>query len=208
MSRITFAEDDDQPKARLAEARRRQAVLTDVVDRVRGAVTDAGTEFEADADWYVSVLLDGLIRRALVVEFREWAGHCEDLLRDQLSRQGLDPERWSSLRRGARGPALVAAVRRALVEELDASLPETVWDGLDELAMVAETLNDSTMAARQALQGRYPDYFSPIDPFGDGDEGGRLTLVPDHADRAFAAVTEFWSQGRGLPYTTRSSTAA
>lgn len=200
MSRIAFDSDDDQPRARLEEVRRRQAVLNDVVARLRGAVDAAGEAFEADADWYVSILLDGLLRRALVVEFREWAGHCEDLLRDQFSRQGLDPERWTARRRGARGPELVALVRGALVEELDASLPESVWDGLEELAVVAETVNDSTLAAREALRLRFPDYFSPVDPFGDGDAGGRLTLLPDHAERAFAAVTAFWAPGRGLPY--------
>lgn len=200
MSRIAFDSDDDQPSARLAEVRRRRAVLADVVARVQGAVAAAGDDFESDADWYVSALLDGLLRRALVVEYREWVGHCEDLLRDQLSRQGLDPERWSELRRGARGAELVALVRRALLEELDASLPDSLWDGLEELACVAETLSDATLAARQALQARYPDYFSPVDAFGDGDAGGRLTLLPEHAERAFAAVSAFWGEGRGLPY--------
>lgn len=207
MSRIAFDPDDDQPRARLEEARRRQAVLNDVIARVRGAVEAAGTEFESDADWYVSVLVDGLLRRALVVEFREWAGHCEDLLRDQLSRQGLDPERWTARRRGVRGPELVALVRGALVEELDVSLPESVWDGLEELASVAETLSDATLSARQGLRAHYPDYFSPVDAFGDGDEGGRLTLRPEHAERAFDAVMAFWAPGRGLPYRVASGAA-
>lgn len=207
MSRIAFDPEDDQPRARLEEVRGRRAVLNDVMLRLRGAVQAAGPEFESDADWYVSVLLDGLLRRALVVEFREWAGHCEDLLRDQFARHGLDPERWSARRRGTRGPELVALVRDALVEDLDASLPESVWDGLEELASVAETLSDATLTARQGLRARYPDYFSPVDAFGDGDDGGRLTLLPEHAERAFEAVTAFWVPGRGLPYRIASGAA-
>ncbi|MDF2095140.1 hypothetical protein [Aquibaculum arenosum] len=200
MSLISFDMDDEQPQTRHAEVRRREALLQAAVARVEAAVGEADPSLEAETDWYVAVLLDGMLRRAIVVEYREWVGHCEDLLRDQLTRLGRDPELWSAQRRAVRGAELVALVRRVLLEELDADLPDSVWDGLEELSTVAETIDDATLAARRSLRDRYPDYFSPMDPFGDGDEGGRLTITEEHAARAFAAVAAFWAPSRGLPY--------
>lgn len=200
MSSIAFDTDDEQPRTRHAEVQRRQALLQAAMARLQETVTTADERFEAESDWYVAVLLDGLLRRAIAVEYREWVGHCEDLLRDQLTRLGRDPEVWSAQRRGVRGAELVGLVRRVLLEELDADLPDPVWDGLEELAAVAETIDDATLAARRDLRERYPDYFSSMDPFGDGDEGGRLTITGEHAERAFAAVSAFWAPGRGLPY--------
>lgn len=200
MSLISFDTDDEQPRTRHAEVRRREALLQAAVARVEEAVAEADPRLEAETDWYVAVLLDGMLRRAIVVEYREWVGHCEDLLRDQLTRLGRDPELWSAQRRGVRGAELVSLVRRVLLEELDADLPDSVWDGLEELSTVAETIDDATLAARRSLRDRYPEYFSPMDPFGDGDEGGRLTITGEHAARAFAAVAAFWAPSRGLPY--------
>jgi len=207
MTRIVFEPDEEQPPARLQEALHRKALLKDAIARLGDVVAQSDANFRSDAEWYVAVLLDGLLRGALVVEFREWTGHCEDLLRDQLSRQGRDPEEWSERRRQAEGAELVELVRQVLHEELDARLPEEVWKGLKELAAVAETIADSTAAARRRLQEAYPGYFTTMDPFGDGDQGMRLTLKQLHLERAFDAVVTFWTPGRGLPYRLCSSVA-
>ena len=100
MTRIVFEPDEEQPPARLQEALHRKALLKDAIARLGDVVAQSDANFRSDAEWYVAVLLDGLLRGALVVEFREWTGHCEDLLRDQLSRQGRD--RKSGVSGGAR----------------------------------------------------------------------------------------------------------
>ena len=47
--------------------------------------------------------------------------------------------------------------------------------------------------------GSLSGYFTTMDPFGDGDQGMRLTLKQLHLERAFDAVVTFWTPGRGLP---------
>ena len=90
---------------------------------------------------------------------------------------------------------------------LDAELPEAVWQGLEELRAVAETIGQGTMEARESLREKYPEYFDAVDAFGDGDRVARLTLRREHVDRAFGTVKAFWDPQDGLPHQVTSGAA-
>lgn len=197
MSKLAFDSGEDLPAAQIAQIRHRAAFAASLVERLEAAPRLEPERYGSYDDWYLQALEDGLFRRVFVVEVREWRRQVEDLLRDQLSRNGIDSGWWDGLREAREGGSEVARLRRALAEGLAVELPDSVWQDLEELVTVARTIAEGTQAARAALQRRYPHYFSDLDAFGDGDPGGRLTLTAEHARRAFAAVEAFWLQ---LPY--------
>ena len=118
-------------------------------------------------------------------------------MRDQLSAQGLDSDLWRPAEEARDAAAFVFQVRLLLGDELDCELDAEVWAGLQELAAVAEAIAESSRAARLELADRFPDYFSDLDVFGDGDPTGRLTLSHALAQRAFSIAAAFWT---ALPY--------
>ncbi len=197
MSKLAFDRGEDLPEGQLAQIRHRAAYVRSLVGQLEAAPRLEPELYGSYDDWYLQALEDGLFRRVFVVEAREWRRHAEDLLRDQLTRNGIDSAWWDGLREAAEGGSEVARLRRALAEGLDVELPAETWERLEELVAVADTIGEGTRAAREALQERYAHYFSDLDAFGDGDPSGRLTLNAEHAERAFGAVEVFW---RALPY--------
>jgi hypothetical protein len=197
MSRITFDHDLDLARAGLEQTRHREDFVRALVSRLE-TTPRLGAEGDRHYDdWYVQVLEDGLFRRVFVVEYQEWRHHVEDLLRDQLSRNQIDYQWWEEARETAGEERFVNDLRRILSEQLDVELPEAVWQGLLELALVAETIGQGTREARASLSERLPQYFDELDVFGDGDDVARLTLRQAHAERAFAVGKAFWE---ALPY--------
>lgn len=205
MSKLAFDSGEELPAAQIAQIRHRAAYVETLVGRLEGAPRLEPELYGNYDDWYLQALEDGLFRRVFVVEVREWRRHVEDLLRDQLTRNGVDSAWWDGLREAPGSEDEVDRLRQALSEGLAVELPEAVWDDLEELVAAARTISEGTQAARAAFRQRYPYYFSELDAFGDGDPAGRLTLTAEHARRAFAAVEAFW---QALPYEVVSEGAA
>lgn len=197
MSKLAFDSGEDLAADQIDRIRHRAAYAARLVGQLEDTPRLEPERYGSLDDWYLLALEDGLFRRVFVIEAREWRRQVEDLLRDQLTRNGIDPAWWDELREAPGGPSgeigEVARLRRALREGLAVELPETVWHDLEELVEVAETIAEGTRSARAALRERHPDYFSGLDAFGDGDPGGRLTLTQEHARRAFAAAEAFWA---------------
>lgn len=206
MTRILFDRQEDLLSTNLAQVRHRESFLETLLARLAEArrrapdSPDTPDSFADYDDWYLGVMGDALLSRALVIEYHEWARHVQDLLRDQLSRNGYDSACWDEIKDAAEGGSFVARVRRALRELLDAEVEPDIWAALEELEAVAATLGESTAPARAALAERHPDYFSALDAFGDGDRVGRLMVRPEHLQRAFAALGRFWDPRQGLPH--------
>lgn len=203
MSKLVFDSGEDLPAAQIAGIRHRSTYAERLVEQLEAVPRLEPERWRDYDDWYLRALEDGLFRRVFVVEVREWRRQVEDLLRDQLTRNGIDSGWWDTL--CEKGGDEVLLLRRAMSEGLGVELPAGVWEGLDELLAVAGTIAEGTQAARAALQERYPHYFSELDAFGDGDPAGRLTLTREHARRAFAAVEAFWQK---LPCRVASEGAA
>jgi hypothetical protein len=193
MTKLAFDSGEDLAADQIDRIRHRAAYMARLVGQLESVPRLEPERYGDLDDWYLQALLDGLFRRVFVVEAREWRRQVEDLLRDQLTRNGIDPAWWDALREAPGDAGEVARLRQALGEGLAVELPATVWQDLEELAEVAGTIAEGTRAARAALRERHPDYFSGLDAFGDGDPGGRLTLTEEHARRAFAAVEAFWT---------------
>ncbi|SMF16641.1 hypothetical protein SAMN06265365_103166 [Tistlia consotensis] len=199
MSTLVFDSGEELPAAQIAQIRHRAAYVETLVGCLEDAPRLEPELYGSYDDWYLQALEDGLFRRVFVVEVREWRRHVEDLLRDQLTRNGVDSAWWDGLCEApaASGDGEVERLRRGLAEGLGLELPGALWRDLEELVAVARTIAEGTRVARAVLQRRYESYFSDLDAFGDGDPGGRLTLNAEHARRAFAAVEAFWA---ALPY--------
>jgi hypothetical protein len=198
MSKIAFDSGDDQIAANHAEVLHREAYAAAVLTGM--GQTSRSEEETAYDRWYLSTLEEGVMRRALVIEYRAWGRHLEDLLRDQLSRNGIDSGHWDDVKEAADGGGFVARARGVLSKNLEAELPQELWERLEELAAVAEVIIDGTAEARAILAERYPEYFHDMDVFGDGDIAGRLTLRREQLARAFAATKAFWDPEHGVPY--------
>lgn len=204
MSKITFDAGDNQLATLHYAVRHRRGLVSKISENMQAAVADDPDSFDAYDEWYLLALQDGVFRRVFVVEYREWSRHVEDLIRDQLSRNGLDSNAWDEMRAARGEGGYIGKVRRALDELLSARVSDTLWEDLEELRAVAETISQGTREARESLRGRYPDYFVEIDAFGDGDETARLTLTRAHAGKAFKTVEWFWDPEAGLPCSERS----
>ena len=204
MSKITFDVGENQAASLHDEVKHRRGLVSKVTEQMTAAVGGDRDGFAAYDEWYLSALQDGVFRRVFVVEYREWSRHVEDLIRDQLSRNGLDSGAWDEIRAARGEGGFIGKVRRALDELLEARLPENVWQALEELRAVAETISQGTREARESLRERYPAYFSSLDAFGDGDETARLTLTQEHAEMAFKTVERFWDPQAGLSYSEES----
>lgn len=200
MSKITFDAGDNQVASLHFEVSHRRDLVSKVTDQMTAAVAGDRDGFAAYDEWYLSALQDGVFRRVFVVEYREWSRHVEDLIRDQLSRNGLDSGAWDDIRAARGEGGFIGKVKRALDDLLGARLPDDLWAALEELRAVAETISQGTREARDSLRERYPDYFTGLDAFGDGDETARLTLTQEHAQMAFRTVERFWHPEAGLPY--------
>ncbi|WP_119168279.1 hypothetical protein [Algihabitans albus] len=197
MSRVVLPADADTVAGALADIQHRRAYVEALVATMEALPTPEPERYGDHDAWYLVALQDGLFRRVFVVEYRAWRSRIRDLVRDQLSAQGLDSDLWRPVEEARDAAAFVFQVRLLFAEELECDLGSEVWDGLQELAAVAEAIAESSRAARLELAERHPDYFSDLDVFGDGDPTGRLTLSHDLARRAFGFATAFWS---ALPY--------
>ena len=197
MSRVVLPADADTVAGALADIQHRRAYVESLVETMEAQPTPEPERYGDHDAWYLAALEDGLFRRVFVVEYRAWRSRIRDLVRDQLSAQGLDSDLWRPAEEARDAAAFVFQVRLLLGEELDCELDAEVWAGLQELAAVAEAIADSSRAARLELAERFPDYFSDLDVFGDGDPTGRLTLSHALAQRAFAIAAAFWT---ALPY--------
>jgi hypothetical protein len=205
MSRLVLPAAADPVAEARADIRHRRAYVESLVGALQ-ATPSPDPEFYRDHDaWYLAALEDGLFRRVFVVEYRAWRGRVRDLARDQLSRLGLDSELWTPAEEARSAEAFILHVRHLLRDEFDCDLDDEVWSDLQEVAAVAEAIAESSRAARLELSEHYPDYFSQLDVFGDGDPAGRLTLSHDLALRAFDAVAAFWE---ALPYELERERAA
>lgn len=206
MTRISFEPGENQVEQSYEQVLHREAYVAALIERIESTpATDEGYAYYDD--WYLGALEDGMFRRIFVVEYREWSRHVEDLVRDQLSRSGGDPDEWDSLRAAPGRGGVLAKLRELFETRLDAALPDEVWQGLEELRAVAETIAQGTMEARDSLREKYPDYFAGVDAFGDGDRVARLTLRREHVERAFATVKAFWDPDEGLPHQVTSGAA-
>ncbi len=197
MSRLVLPAEADTVAGALADIRHRRAYVEALVAALEASPAPDPAAYRDHDAWYLAALEDGLFRRVFVVEYRAWRGRIRDLVRDQLSRLGLDSELWTPAEDSRSAEAFILHVRHLLRDELDCELEAEVWDGVQEVAEVAEAIAESSRAARLELAEHYPDYFSQLDVFGDGDPSGRLTLSHALALRAFAAVAAFW---QALPY--------
>lgn len=206
MTRISFEPGENQVEETYRQVLHREAYVAALIERIES--TPATDDGYADYDgWYLGALEDGMFRRVFVVEYREWTRHVEDLVRDQLSRIGGDPHEWDTLRAAPGRGGFVAKLRELIETRFDAALPDEVWQDLEELRAVAETIGQGTMEARDSLREKYPDYFDGVDAFGDGDRVARLTLRREHVARAFATVKSFWDPEVGLPHRVTSGAA-
>lgn len=197
MSRVVLPADADTVAGALADIEHRRAYVEALVAAMEALPAPEPERYGDHDAWYLAALEDGLFRRVFVVEYRAWRSRIRDLVRDQLSAQGLDSDLWRAAEEARDAAAFVFQVRLLLAEELDCELGTEVWAGLQELAAVAEAIAESSRAARLELAEHYPDYFSDLDVFGDGDPTGRLTLSHRLARRAFGFATAFWT---ALPY--------
>ena len=199
MSRVVLPADADTVAGALADITHRRAYVGALVAAMEALPAPEPERYGDHDAWYLAALEDGLFRRVFVVEYRAWRSRIRDLVRDQLSGLGLDSDLWRPAEEARDAAAFVFQVRLLLGDELDCELGAEIWTGLQELAAVAEAIAESSRAARLELAERYPDYFSDLDVFGDGDPTGRLTLSHDLALRAFKTATAFW---KALPYRT------
>lgn len=206
MTRISFEPGENQVEQTYDQVLHREAYVAALIERIE-STPDPDEGYAAYDDWYLSALEDGMFRRVFVVEYREWTRHVEDLIRDQLSRIGGDPDEWDELRAMPGRGNFLAKLRELFESRFEADLPEEVWGGLEELRAVAETIGQGTMEARDSLREKYPDYFGGVDAFGDGDRVARLTLRREHVARAFATVKAFWDPEEGLPHQVTSGAA-
>jgi hypothetical protein len=206
MTRISFEPGENQVEQNHEQVLHREAYVAALIERIESTPA-TGEGYAAYDDWYLGALEDGMFRRVFVVEYREWSRHVEDLVRDQLSRAGGDPDEWDELRSASGRGNVLAKLRDLFESRLEAELPEEVWTGLEELRAVSETIAQGTMEARDSLREKYPDYFGGVDAFGDGDRVARLTLRREHVDRAFATVKAFWDPEKGLPHQVTSGAA-
>ncbi|MEX2630886.1 MAG: hypothetical protein WD341_13180 [Tistlia sp.] len=197
MTKLAFDSGEDFAAAQIDRIRHRAAYAARLVERLEATPQLEPEHYANHDDWYLQALEDGLFRRVLVIEVREWRRQVEDMLRDQLTHNGIDSGWWDELREAPGEAGEIERLRRAFSDGLAVELPEAVWQDLEELVQVARTIAEGTRAARTDLRERHPHYFSGLDAFGDGDPGGRLTLNADHARRAAAAVEAFW---QALPY--------
>ncbi len=198
MSKITFDPGENPLQVNHAEVGHRERYVATLIERLESAPQEEG-ELYGDYDaWYLSAIEDSLIRRVFLIEAQEWRRQVEDLLRDQLSRCGLDSGLWDTVKDGHDSRSFVMRLRDVLADDLDASLPDEVWEGLREVIDVADALDSHSTRALEVLRERYPGYFPPVDAFGDG--ALRVDLRPEHAARAFAAVKAFWDPAKGLQY--------
>lgn len=199
MSRVVLPADADAVAGALADIRHRRSYVEALVAAMETLPAPEPERYGDHDAWYLAALEDGFFRRVFVVEYRAWRSRIRDLVRDQLSGLGLDSDLWRPAEEARDAAAFVFQVRLLLADELDCELDPEVWTTLQELAAVAEAISESSRAARLELAERYPDYFSDLDVFGDGDPTGRLTLSHDLALRAFDTVTAFWN---AFPYRT------
>ncbi|MEX0923124.1 MAG: hypothetical protein WDZ84_10130 [Rhodovibrionaceae bacterium] len=206
MTRISFEPGENQIEQSYEQVLHREAYVAALIERLESTPA-VDEDHAAYDDWYLGALEDGMFRRVFVVEYREWSRHVEDLLRDQLSRNGVDPAEWDELRAASGRGNILAKLRGLMESRLNAELPEEVWSGLEELRAVAETIGQGTMEARESLREKYPAYFDGVDAFGDGDRVARLTLRREHLARAFATVKAFWDPEKGLPHQVTSGAA-
>lgn len=206
MTRISFEPGENQVEQSYEQVLHREAYVAALIERIESTPTP-DQDYAAYDDWYLGALEDGMFRRVFVVEYREWTRHVEDLVRDQLSRIGGDPDEWDELRAAPGRGGFLGKLRELVETRLDAALPEEIWTGLEELRAVAETIGQGTLEARQSLREKYPEYFDGMDAFGDGDRVARLTLRQEHVDRAFATVKAFWDPQEGLPHQVTSGAA-
>ncbi len=206
MTRISFEPGENQVAQNYEQVLHREAYVAALIEHLESTPA-IDKDFAAYDDWYLGALEDGMFRRVFVVEYREWSRHIEDLLRDQLSSNGVDPAEWDALRARSGHGNILAKLRDLMERRLDAQLPDSVWQGLEELRAVAETIGQGTMEARESLREKYPDYFEGMDAFGDGDQVARLTLRRAHVARAFATVKAFWDPELGLPHRVTSGAA-
>jgi hypothetical protein len=197
MSALVFPADGDSIAGALSDLQHRRGYVRALVAALESSPAPDPEVYKDHDAWYLAALEDGLFRRVFVVEYSAWRARIRDVVRDQLSRLGLDSDLWSPAEEARDARAFVVQVRHLLREELDCELDDAVWDDLTEVAEVAEAIAESSRAARLELAERYPDYFSQLDVFGDGDPQGRLTLQQEHARRAFDAVQAFWD---AVPY--------
>ncbi len=204
MSRLVLPADADTVAGALADIHHRRAYVQALVAAMEAIPAPEPDSYGDHDAWYLAALEDGVFRRVFVVEYRAWRSRVRDLVRDQLSAVGRDSDLWRAAEEARDAAAFVFQVRLLLRDELDCEPPEEVWAGLQELAAVAEAIAESSRAARLELAEHYPDYFSDLDVFGDGDPTGRLTLSHELAQRAFDAGLAFWA---ALPYETRSAAA-
>lgn len=199
MSRVVLPADADTVAGALADIRHRRSYVEALVAAMETLPAPEPERYGDHDAWYLAALEDGFFRRVFVVEYRAWRSRIRDLVRDQLSGLGLDSDLWRPAEEARDAAAFVFQVRLLLADELDCELDPEVWTTLQELAAVAEAISESSRAARLELAERYPDYFSDLDVFGDGDPTGRLTLSHDLSLRAFETVTAFWN---AFPYRT------
>lgn len=197
MSALVLPADGDIVAGALADLRHRRGYVRILVDALEESPAPDPDAYRDHDAWYLAALEDGLFRRVFVVEYGAWRARIRDLVRDQLSRLGRDSDLWSPAEEARDAEAYIVQVRHLLRDELDCDLDEEVWEDLVEVATVAEAIGESSRAARLELAERYPDYFSHLDVFGDGDPTGRLTLTQELARRAFDTVQAFWE---AVPY--------
>jgi len=174
------------------EGRRRR----ELTSSLSAAVAD-GEPKDGYEGWYRASLAESLLQRALIIEHQEWRRHVEDLVRDALPQTGETADWWDEAAAGAEGADYVARVRWVSTERFDWPVPDEVWRRLEELSLLAEALTDSTRAARAALKQRQPEYFSPLDPFGEGDGSGRLEVTLESAHDLMRACESFWTSLAG-----------
>lgn len=198
MSKIAFDPGDDPIAANHAEACHRESYVATLIECLETAPREE-SELYGDYDaWYLGAMEDSLIRRVFIIEAQEWRRQIEDLLRDQLSRSGLDSGLWDTVKEGHDSRSLLVRLRDVLADDLDARVPEETWAGLQEVIDVASALESSSPRGLEVVRERYPSYFPEVDAFGTG--ALRLDLKPEHAHRAFAAIKAFWDPAKGLPH--------
>ena len=206
MTRISFEPGENQVEETYAQVLHREAYVAALIERLE-STPSPDESYAAYDGWYLGALEDGMFRRVFVVEYREWSRHVEDLVRDQLSRIGGDPDEWDRLRAAPGRGGFLAKLRELFETRFDAGLPDAVWQDLEELRAVAETIGQGTMEARDSLREMSPDDFDGVDVDGDGDRVARLTLRREHVERAFATVKAFWDPEAGLPHRVTSGAA-
>jgi hypothetical protein len=140
-----------------------------------------------------------VLRVGLITLYHQW----ERMASAFLSEQG---ETWSIKFRQRATSSVNNRIKAVLRESFDADILAEVWQGLEELRRLVNTLKHADMKTFNAFAADYPSYFvsglSPTSSITDFENS--LSVKREHFNSLASSVTDFWAR---LPYVVKYSAA-